>query len=261
MFSKTARGTGSGAGVHTCNPPMKGPGCAGAEKKSSESAMGAGGALLAVDCAPEAACGAAAGAGKAPANGSALRCAAACVLGPGALSAANGSEACGRSITVSPRCPTEGLHLCLHLQHNGRCLIRSVRACGTARKTRESKCGLKRPQSTARWYRIVRGLQQHGPAGRQQGLVAGQRGHWMLQRCRLRCCWRRSPTSSHQLLQAWRSHPQQTHPSHPERLQRAQHACLGNARYLSVQRQIVQLILQALCKSKLFASACSICTL
>ena len=82
---------------------MKGPGCAGVEKKSSESAMGAGAALLAAGFGPEAACGAAAGAEKAPANGSALCCAAACVLGAGALSCAKGSEVCSGSITVSRR--------------------------------------------------------------------------------------------------------------------------------------------------------------
>ena len=80
--------------------------------------MGAGTALLAVGFGPEAACGAAAGAEKAPANGSALCCAAACVLGAGALSCANGSEACGRSITVSPMCDIEGFHPWLTLQHH-----------------------------------------------------------------------------------------------------------------------------------------------
>ena len=80
--------------------------------------MGAGAALLAVGFGPKAACGAAAGAEKAPANGSALCCAAACVLGAGGLSCANGSGACRRSITISHRCNVGGLHLCFMLQHH-----------------------------------------------------------------------------------------------------------------------------------------------
>ncbi len=83
-------------------PPMEGPGCAGIEKKSSDSAREGGAALLAAAVWP----GAALGAEKASAKGSALCCIAGAALGPGALSWAKGSAACSIRGDLEPLQPS-----------------------------------------------------------------------------------------------------------------------------------------------------------